>query len=314
MTSVRIKEIHQSLNKENNTTEFIKNLGELIKDWSRGEMSTAADDEEFNSRVKGLLKSAEKMSSSFIPYSEITRMVFDVNPQDGLDMLTGKLRKKINDDLSSCNEDDNVPEKYMVLLKCTEHINLADKQFNSLYNKQNNKLNDLNTSLKKTSSDLNDISEMSSGLKSKMDKLTVDFVTILGIFTSITFATFGGLQLLGNVFGKASDLSSESVIGSEIMLGSIFLFGTYLILIALLTGLSKLTGKSYETTFPTRYLLVLSFAIIFFVGTIYENKYWFRYLQTHWLVTLFGIVIVIGVPLILDYLYQKFVKKSFKNN
>lgn len=92
-----------------------------------------------------------------------------------------------------------------------------------------------------------------------IDRIYSDFVSILGIFTAITFATFGGLQLLGNVFGNIKDVTFNNI-GGTVILGGIFVAGTYLLLIALFSGISKISNikKGYH---PSRRIaaLVLSF-------------------------------------------------------
>ena len=154
---------------------------------------------------------------------------------------------------------------HMELVSIQRHI-IDDRQ-QSRIDKQNDELKKLEQTLEATKEELEEIKESTTNLS---NKLTVDFVTILGIFTSITFATFGGLQLLGNVFGNVKSIESASI-GSELMLGAVFLFGTYMILIALLTGLSRLMGREYKTSFPTRFLMVSSFFVLFMFGLIYSN-------------------------------------------
>ncbi|MCG7196699.1 hypothetical protein [Pediococcus pentosaceus] len=159
-------------------------------------------------------------------------------------------------------------------LKILDHMELVSIQGHTIDDRQQSRIDKQNDELKKLKQDLKDTKEELQKIKESTttlsNKLTVDFVTILGIFTSITFATFGGLQLLGNVFGNIKSVDSASV-GSELMLGAVFLFGTYMILIALLTGLSRLMGREYRTSFPTRFLIVSSFFALFMFGLIYSN-------------------------------------------
>lgn len=185
-------------------------------------------------------------------------------------------------------------------LKILDHMELVSIQGHTIDDRQQSKIDKQNDELKKLKQDLETTKEELEKIKESTtnlsNKLTVDFVTILGIFTSITFATFGGLQLLGNVFGNVKNIDSASV-GSELMLGAVFLFGTYMILIALLTGLSRLMGREYRTSFPTRFLMVSSFFILFMFGLIYSNIDSVDIFTTHagwWM--FFAILCMVGLP------------------
>lgn len=255
------------------SSEFIKLLGELTEKWTSGKINPDPDNSEFESLFNNLLTSAKQVHIEFIPYSKITMIVFKLTDRTGLDALGDALKARIKKDIDSKEADDIVSNEYLVLIKCVEHLNLANRQFTMLYQQQDKEISVAKDDLIKINQNIDELEDKSSSfekLNEQYSKLTVDFVTILGIFTSITFATFGGLQLLGNVFGKVRSTDSASI-GSELMLGAVFLFGTYMILIALLTGVSKLTNKDYKTSYPTRFLVVFSFFIIFMFGLIYSN-------------------------------------------
>lgn len=117
------------------------------------------------------------------------------------------------------------------------------------------------------------LSDSTDELKSKSEHMTVDYITVLGVFTSITFATFGGLQLLGNVFGNIRN-TAHTTVGREIMLGAIFLFGTYAILVALLTGVSKIVGKDYNLSKHNTMFTLAGITLIFLIGILYTNTEW----------------------------------------
>lgn len=279
-----VEYLNNSSSENKSSDEFIAFLDSFIKEWTEGSINVNTQSSgELTEQIDKLLEKAEQVNVYFMPYSEITRIVFKYQT-DGLDMFEQKLRDRIKTDLKDLGEGEEINNKYLVMLKCLEHLKLAITQYNNLYAAQERKLKKADKDLKKADKDLKDVKaninniagqaeSLNSDYKNlvnKNEKMTVDFVTILGIFTSITFATFGGLQLLGNVFGNIKSVDSASV-GSELMLGSVFLFGTYMILIALLTGLSRLMGREYRTSFPTRFLMVSSFCVIFVFGLIYSN-------------------------------------------
>lgn len=298
------------------TSEFVSTLGKLIKKASDGELNIILNspDAVLDESIEKLLNDAKNVNVKFIPYSDITRMIYDLDNTDGIDAFVIKLRKEVVSKLKQLNGDTETPDEYFVILKSAEHINLACRQMDSLYSRQEKKLqelNDITDRISVLSSKASKIEDTVKKQKEAYSKLTVDFVTILGIFTSITFATFGGLQLLGNVFGRVSDLSNNRNVGSEIMLGAIFLFGTYLILIALLTGISKLTDREYKTSFPTRYVMVMSFVVIFFIGMLYANANWIIVLKNHWGLSASGVLtIVFVIPMIAEWVYSMYLNEG----
>lgn len=70
-----------------------------------------------------------------------------------------------------------------------------------------------------------------------------EFVTILGIFTTIIFAAFGGLQLLAEMFKNMDDVS----VNKAVIHGSFIFISLVLILSLLFSGLSKMTELSIRS-------------------------------------------------------------------
>lgn len=248
-------------------------------------------------------------TDEYIGYSPISHYAFDV--EEISEFKTALDEAVISTEINE--EHTNRARNHF--LKILDHIELVGIQSNSIDERQQAKIERQNEELKKLASNIDSsqelLNELTSDLKvtiEKIEKLTVDFVTILGIFTSITFATFGGLQLLGNVFGNIKNTSSSSI-GSELMLGSVFLFGTYMILLALLTGISKLMGKNYNTSFPTRFLIVFSFLVIFVFGFVYakvgyNTKLWSPWIND-WTISAIFVLAVGLIGLFIDSCYRK---------
>lgn len=296
------------------SSQFLSVLEGFIKEYPNIINNDNALDLEF----KNLLNSAKEVHLEFIPYSGITTIIFKYG-SDGMDAFVASLRKYITEYVKKLPDNEDIPNEYLIVAKSIEHINLATTQMTILYKEQEKKINAASGNLSEIEKDIKRTDEIANGLEDKVNaqdekysKLTVDFVTILGIFTSITFATFGGLQLLGNVFGRVSDLSNKSNVGSEMMLGAVFLFGTYLILVSLLTGVSKLTGRDYETSFPTRYIMIFSFSLIFLIGIFYANLNWLNTIEKHPLLFSFCLAIAIFLPLLIDYCYRVLKEKKKK--
>ncbi len=203
-----------------------------------------------------------------IPYDLITETIyndFSVD-EDKLKQLPRKVGEKFDSIEGSGVLDQNE------VISCRDdtvrHINLAihQKQYidrnlkrvNEVIHKTENKLKGINTEAQNTSIALKNIKKIK-------DSIYSDFIAILGIFTAITFATFGGLQLIGNIFGKVSVFTFKNI-GGVLMLGSIYLLGMYLILIALLVGISKLNNRKYCLSNTSACVLIVSFLSIFTFG------------------------------------------------
>lgn len=74
-------------------------------------------------------------------------------------------------------------------------------------------------------------------IEERSKKITTDFVSILGIFSSVIFAAFGGLEILKNILGNIEKVQTgKLLVFSSLTTGSI----VFLVFL-LLNGLSKLT-------------------------------------------------------------------------
>ena len=103
-------------------------------------------------------------------------------------------------------------------------------------------------------------------------KIYTDFITILGIFTAITFAAFGGIQLLGNLFNNITSRNTHQLpfLGDVLILSSIFGLVMYGLIITLFVGINKTTGieRKYKFTSSITKWIIAVLAFLFFIGVI----------------------------------------------
>nr|WP_321316027.1 hypothetical protein [uncultured Ligilactobacillus sp.] len=103
-----------------------------------------------------------------------------------------------------------------------------------------------------------------------------DFIAILGIFTAITFAIFGGLQLIGNCLNNLKGWITLSKVGSILIIASVILLSTYLILMALIVGLSKLLSgdknNRYKFTGKITAWIIGAIIGLFIIGCLFIKK------------------------------------------
>lgn len=137
----------------------------------------------------------------------------------------------------------------------------AQKNINEFRNEANKNLRKIKKNRKKIQK-----------YKRKIKKYSYSsIISILGIFTAITFATFGGLQLLANVFGHIKEFD-DFTIGNSIILGSVYIFSVYLILIILFNGISMLSNKKgYNFDINLNMYVLSSIVVIFIIGFMYAH-------------------------------------------
>ena len=175
------------------------------------------------------------------------------------------LLKRIIDNFGESYEDDELYEKArLVIHKIKENLELITIQKimvndimadNSKVYIRNTRevfvrLQDSDTEVKKlinqvknSSNTLEIIQEEQDTIKLEQKSTQKDFVTILGIFTTIIFAAFGGIQLLGNAL---TNLSKENLVIS-IISGSFVFVSIIIILSLLFSGLSKMTDLTVRS-------------------------------------------------------------------
>jgi hypothetical protein len=285
--------------------DISQDVVKLLKELSQS--ATLPEEIKNDLNFKALWKCLD--TDEYVKYSPISQFAFEYTE-------ISAFQQALSDAVEDSKDVQNCERAYHHFLKIIDHLALVGIQGRSMDDRQEEKIKKQREELEKLRSNISsstqELKSIKNDIKNLTNKLTMDFVTILGIFTSITFATFGGLQLLGNVFGKITN-TSRNTVGSEIMLGAVFLFGTYLILIALLTGLSKLIGRDYVTSFPTKLVMLYSFSLIFIFGLLYANCNWIPIILSHRILTPAVILVVIVIPVVGDWLYyhfKKFIKKG----
>lgn len=126
-----------------------------------------------------------------------------------------------------------------------------------------NYLNDLNNKIRDSNKK---VIKLKNNINNFRHNVYTDFIAILGIFTAITFATFGGLQLLSNIFRNISKLSSNSVLGKILILSSLFgvmIFGIIEILFRLINEIKN------SKTHNTNNWILFFLGLIFVIGIIF---------------------------------------------
>ena len=145
-----------------------------------------------------------------------------------------------------------------------------------------------------------------------------EFITILGIFTAITFAIFGGINTINSISSNLHISSSNpqnlgNLLIAAAVLG-IVLFGVIMVLFA---GIAKITEKDYKLPLLLNISIISTLTVMFLVGCIFTftaNGGW------HWNQNtiplprvVFSIIVVVAVYFIAFYFYRMYKLKHLSD-
>lgn len=213
---------------------------------------------------KKFLAHFKKYEVMFIPYQVLTEFVYDPEENKEISQFAEILYSSIyiNDAV-----DDEIKSK---TLKIRQHLLLAEQQKQSLYLKQQDKLEDLNKNIESLKNDLekskSELKESKNKLeenKSLYDNMLLQYISILGIFAAILMTAFGGIQVFNSLF-KNNKFNLENTI----LLSCFGFLGVLLLIFMLLNSIAKMTNKKIDsnTDFNKWYLrhrtLANSFVIL----------------------------------------------------
>lgn len=253
-----------------------------------------------------------------LPYSAASKFIYEINDDD-VEYFFDFFEQKLSDRLKDAPNE----EVLLKAIKLIEHLELASSQKTYLFQQQelqlkelSKKIDDVNNSLVQYSESkiqieqrLDNFAEASKNLEGvreqvnqfkedfKMveekfgriekstEQITVNLISILGIFAAILLAAYGSIQGFSNIFANANEIS----IGKILMLSSIGASAVLLILFFLLSSVARLTGKKlgnggvsfiekHPIMFFSHCILIIVFTtggvIELIKGEIYFEKYW----------------------------------------
>ncbi|EPM6850447.1 hypothetical protein ACTPGR_000510 [Enterococcus hirae] len=207
-----------------------------------------------------LYDEAENINPAALPYASLTTLVFK-DDQDSAEGFISALKEFYIDTFQDKKENNKLTVKdekaISVLAKTTEHLSLALSQKNSLYKEQkseldklkkglqseSNELQELNNKFHTINESLKDTEKKYEKYKSKYDKMTIDFLSMMGIFSTIIFAVFGGLSQIGAI----GDNLAETPLSKILMYISLSAITLILIVFISFNAISKLTGLKLKS-------------------------------------------------------------------
>lgn len=137
--------------------------------------------------------------------------------------------------------------------KLIDHIRLAREQKKYIDLQKDialKRLLDISIKLAKSNQQLDNINRQYCDLDEKVrnleeirNKIYTEFVAILGIFATIIFAAFGGLEILKNILGNIREVGT----GKLLVFSSLTVSAISILLFILLNGLARLMDKNVRS-------------------------------------------------------------------
>lgn len=214
-----------------------------------------------------------------------------------LDVLISKLKEMVKFTEESIDIDENW--RIIRISKLIEHMSLEQIRINAS-NSQNrnnqrmkenlgNKISDIEKKSEDLEVLIQDTNEASNKIKKDLDEtvrntkeeiqeskssIYKEILSIVGIFTAISFGAFGGMSVLNTLFGKVGEKGVE--LDELIILGCIASICVLTLLYIFINYLSKMTGLEIEcsnaTSFSKKHpVLVYSYTFLFgllFLGLV----------------------------------------------
>lgn len=183
----------------------------------------------------------------------------------------------------------------------------------------------VNASLKKSNETSNKLDVASNKLKvakNKLENSTSEFISLLGIFSALIFAVFGGFDSLKSIFTNINKVSVSMVIinSSLLMIGLIILIFLLIQSISILSekaflacgckNISECNHKFYER-YPLFSFSIGLFLVILLLGLLCkENIKLPLNLKLETVISYLGLIIILIIPIYL--LYKNIFKNIFK--
>lgn len=195
--------------------------------------------------IKKLVSVSEKIPDSFAYDVEgVADIVFklDGTKVDTLNYNLGLVLQKFDD------------SDRTVFVKLVHSIQLSLVQRRYIHNQvkqAENQLSEIQKSFVEVDKKIKDIEDVKSAIYT-------DFIAILGIFTAITFATFGATSVLGSVFTNISN-PTPIKLGYSLTIAGIYFLGLYGLISIMFTGI-------YRIMYKDRYVFtkLVTFSALFF--------------------------------------------------
>lgn len=180
-------------------------------------------------------------------YAEISTCIYyNWDPEDDEDVELLAHKAEYMYELA-CKHDPDISDNFFKFL---DHINLAilQKEFikNNIKlfeNKSDNLENRIKVIQRRLLNKYREAEQKIEELSQNKSKIYSEFTVILGIFSAIVFATFGGLEILENILGNIKEVSTPKLI----VFSSFSVIAIVFLLFILLSGIARIIDKNIRS-------------------------------------------------------------------
>ena len=254
-------------------------------------------------------------------YSEISNYIFNINDNAKFSTFENNLLKVVNYVYGSSLDDlyqrfksyshFHIRETKNAVEKFWDHANLAKRQYSQL---------------KQSKDEFKDrFVENIADFKQEFTKeMNAQLISLVGLFTAMSFLVFGGINSLDNIFGGAKDIEIIKIM----IIGTIWglciqnLVFVFMFFISKLTKLSIKSNENSNANFVQKYpLMCWSNLILLFILVMTVWLYFIDYANIGgWLITwsqnndflsgLIGSLLILFITIIIAYKFIKMYNKS----
>ncbi|WP_073357572.1 hypothetical protein [Enterococcus faecium] len=241
-----VKKLEQNyIHSDSASLSFVSEIGKLYKSYIEGNITNKDDLKPYFQKIYTL---ATNINPAALPYAQLTTIIFSSEKnEEATGAFISLLEEFYKNEFTNKKENKILNKSdgtaISVLAKTKEHLSLALNQKNNLYNEQRIELLELKKLLNDERQHLTNLQEQTDNYKEKYDKITIDFLSMMGIFSTIIFAVFGGLSQIGAI----GDNLAETPLSKILMYISLSSITLLLIVFISFNAISKLTNLKLKS-------------------------------------------------------------------
>lgn len=222
-------------------------------------MKTIANEPNRENLANDMASISQRASSIMTRYDVISRCIYEYDDEEIENVkrffkddvpLSEPSFQRIQKELDDNGKSYNIE----VFGKFQKHVNLACIQREFISNNM--------IEAREMAKEASEVASEASGIKTKIYS---EFIAILGIFTAISFAMMGSLQLLGTIFNDVSN-PTDKKLGYIMEAGGIYLVIMSLLIFVLFVGMRKILGGKGKTWVWVSIIVVVISGLLFSVG------------------------------------------------
>ncbi|PAY25327.1 hypothetical protein [Ligilactobacillus salivarius] len=257
------------------------------------------DNAEVNNKIQKLIDNLGKSEKICKNYSVISKTIYSLNEIDFANLKiffgiesedhfsqfsnSSPLGSKGKDNLQhfwrhvvlSCyqrqyieNITKNVNENVRKTSERLENIGSNVDKVSDRIEKIGNEVDQASKDMGNVSKNFTDVTQKANQAENKVNGIYSEFVGILGVFTALSFALMGSVQVFGNIL-KNVHTPTLGNIGYVLVVGGIYLLLIYLVIMTLFIGMKKVfnTNENFKYKFDpkfTKHIRCTSFGLVVF--------------------------------------------------